>query len=296
MILVVGASGLTGSEICGRLAAQGHSVRALVRPTADPARMSRLQDLGVDIIPGDVRDHTSLIAACRGVTAVISTLSSIPAAYVPGQNDLQTTDLLGLLALIDAAKSAGVRQFIYTSISGGLDLDFPMRDARRAVESYLQDSGLVYTILRPTFFMEAWLTPAVGFDFADANVTIYGPGTQPISWISFRDVAEFAVRSLAVPAASDEVLELGGPEALSPLQVVEIFEDRCGRSFAVQNVPEDALAAQQAAATDPMAQSFTALMRCYARGDAINMQAVLEQFPIRLTSVQDYATAVMARC
>jgi uncharacterized protein YbjT (DUF2867 family) len=296
MILVVGATGFTGSEICKRLAARGHSVRALVRATAGPERVSQLQKLGVGIVQGDVRDRHSLSAACRGATAVISTMSSIPTAYVPGQNDLRTADHQGLLNLIDAAKGAGLRQFVYTSISGGLDLDFPMHDARRAVETHLRESGLVYTILRPTFFMEAWLSPAAGFDFANATATIYGEGTRPISWISLADVAEFAVQSLAVPAACDAVLELGGPEALSPLQVVQIFEARCGRPFAVRHVPEDALGAQQAAATDPMAQSFTALMRCYARGDAINMQAVLAQFPIRLTSVQDYATAVMARC
>lgn len=85
---------------------------------------------------------------------------------VPGQSDIRTTDLNGEITLIDAAVAAKVRQFVYTSFSGNLDLDFPLRNAKRAVEQHLQRSGLTYTILRPSFFMEVWLSPAVGFDAA----------------------------------------------------------------------------------------------------------------------------------
>ena len=90
------------------------------------------------------------------------------------------------------------------------------------------------------------------------------------------------------------MLELGGPEALTPLEVVQIFEKASGRSFEVQHVPEQALAEQQAAATDAMAQSFPGLMRCYAQGDPIDMAAVLAAFPIELTAVKDYAKSVFA--
>ena len=102
-----------------------------------------------------------------------------------------------------------------------MDNDFPLRNAKRAVESHLKDSGLVYTILRPSYFTEFWFSPAVGFDVADAKAQIYGSGENPISWISFKDVAQFAVESLDNPAAQNVTLELGGPEALSPLQVVQ---------------------------------------------------------------------------
>ena len=54
----------------------------------------------------------------------------------------------------------------------------------------------MYTILRAGYFMEAWLSPAVGFDPINAKATIYGAGQNPISWISLQDVAQFAVTSL----------------------------------------------------------------------------------------------------
>jgi uncharacterized protein YbjT (DUF2867 family) len=141
--------------------------------------------------------------------------------------------------------------------------------------------------------MQAWLSPMVGFDPANATANLYGDGQAPISWISLQDVAQFAVDSLDNPAARYATLELGGPDALSPMQVVRIFEEVGGRAFAIQHVPEDALQAQQEAATDPMAQSFAGLMRCYAQGDAIEMSATLEAFPLQLTSVHEYASSVL---
>ena len=284
---------MLGGEICRRLVAVGKPVRALVRATSDPAKVEALQELGLELVQGDLRDRASIEAACQGVRAVISTASSVPFSYQPGENDIQTVDLEGLTTLISAAQAADVSRFVYTSFSGQIDLDFPLRNAKRAVEQRLKDSGLVYTVLRPSYFMEAWLSPVVGFDAANATASIYGSGEQAISWISLQDVAWFAVASLDHPAARYATLELGGPEALSPLQVVRIFEEVGGKPFTVQHVPEDALQAQQEAAADPMQQSFAGLMRCYARGDAIEMGATLEAFPLQLTSVREYAESVL---
>jgi uncharacterized protein YbjT (DUF2867 family) len=293
MNLVVGATGILGNEICHLLAAKGRPVRGLVRNISDPAKVEKLKGYGVEVVQGNLSDRASLEAACQGVTAVISTVSSMPFSYQPGQNDIQHIDLDGVKNLIDAARSAGVRRFIYTSFSGGLDIDYPLNNAKRAVEKYLKESGLSYTILRPSYFMEGWLSPMVGFDPANAKATIYGSGENPISWISFRDVALFAVESISNPAARNATLELGGPELLTPKQVVGIFEELGGRPFEVTHVPEAVLEEQQKAAADPMQQSFSGLMRCYALGDPIPMQETLEAFPIQLTSVRDYARQVL---
>jgi uncharacterized protein YbjT (DUF2867 family) len=293
MNLVVGATGRLGGEVCRRLVATtARPLRALVRATTRSAEVVALRDLGVELVHGDLRDRVSLDAACQGVRTVISTASSMPFSYQPGKNDIQSVDLEGLTTLVAAAQAADVSRFIYISLSGHVDLDFPLCNAKRAVEQRLKDSGLVYTILRPSFFMEAWLSPAVGFDAANARARIYGSGEQAISWISLHDVARFAVESLEHPAARYATLELGGPEALSPLQVVRIFEEAGGRPFEVQHVPEEALQARQASSTDPMEQSFAALMRCYARGDAIDMGATLEAFPLQLVSVREYVQRV----
>ena len=288
-ILVVGATGMLGSEICRQLRATGRSVRGLVRESSDPAKVSQLQSLGVETVQGNVQDRASLDRACQGVTALISTVSSMPFSYAPGANDVQTVDLEGVTNLIEAARANHVSHFIYVSFSGNVDLDFPLRNAKREVERKLRESGLEFTILRPSYFMEGWLSPVVGFDPGNAKATVYGNGQNAISWIAVENVAQFAVAALDHPAAKNATLELGGPEALSPLEVVKVFENAGGRSFEMQFVPEEALLAQQAAAKDPMQQSFVGLMRCYAAGDPIEMADTLKTFAIRPKTVQQYA-------
>jgi uncharacterized protein YbjT (DUF2867 family) len=293
MILVAGATGMLGKEVCRLLAAQGKPVRGLVRITSDPRTVQQLEEMGIEIVEGNVCDRSSLDVACQDVTALISTVSAMPRCYEPEDNNLQNVDRDGQTNLINAARDAGVYHFVYTSFSGNLDLDFPLRNAKRRIEQRLKDSGLTFTILRPSCFMETWLSPAVGFDYPNAKAQIYGSGENPLSWISLRDVALFAVESLENPVARNVTLELGGPEALNPLQVIKIFEKAGGRSFEVEHIPVQVLEEQQRTAEDPMAQSFAGLMRCYARGDAIDMLPLRQAFPIELTSVTMYAERVL---
>ena len=155
----------------------------MVRATSNPDKVAKLKGYGAEIVQGDLCDRACLDAACKGVSAVITTVSAMPFCYQPG-NTIQTVDLDGVSNLIAAAKDSGVKHFVYTSFSGHMDLDFPLRNAKRAVEKRLRESGMTYTILRPSYFMEVWLSPAVGFDAANAKASIYGDGQNPISWIS----------------------------------------------------------------------------------------------------------------
>jgi len=288
--LVVGATGLLGSEVCRLLAAEGKPVRALVRQTSDQTKVAQLESLNVEIARGDLKDRSTLAAACRGVNAVISTASSTLSRQ--DGDSIQSVDLEGQLNLIDAAKAANVSRFVLVSFPQS-DVDFPLQSAKRAVEDRLKDSGLNYTILQPTFFMEVWLSPALGFDAANGQAQIYGTGENKVSWISYKDVAKFAVLSLNNSAASNAVIKLGGPEALSPLEVLRIFESAQGREFAVQHVPEEALRGQKESSTDPLQQSFAGLMLYYCAGDVIDMRETLQKFPVRLTSIRDYAQATL---
>lgn len=293
MNLVIGASGMVGTEICRLLAAAGKPVKALVRATSDPAKVAKLKSLGAAVVQGDLRDRLSLDAACEGVSAVVTTASAMPFAYKPEENTPQRTDRDGYLALIAAAREAGVGRFVYTSFPP-MAASFPLQDAKRVVEERLRNSGLNYTILQPTYFMEVWFSPAVGFDSPNHKATIYGGGENAISWISFLDVAQFAVASLNTPVARNATLELGGPESISPSDVVRIFERAGGKAFEVTHVPVEALRAQLAAATDPMQKSFAGLMLGYASAAPIDMAATSKAVPVKLRTVAEHARSVIA--
>jgi NADH dehydrogenase len=293
MTLVVGATGFLGTEICRRLAAARKPFRAMVRPTSNPGRKEILKQLGAEQVEADLKDRASLDRICRGVTAVITTSTSIVSRQ-EGDN-FETVDLRGQTSLIDAASAAIVELYVFISVSSnvGTSGDNPLIDAKRSVENHLQRSGLTYTILRPTFFMEIWLSSHLGFDFQNAKATIYGSGQNKISYISLHDVAQFALESLSNPAARNAVLELGGPGALTPIEVVRIFEEVSGRSFQMAFLSEEDLRARKAGARNPVEQSLADLALAAARGDAIDMNDTLKKFPIHLTSVREYAKTVL---
>src|SRR5256885_6598016 len=242
MILVVGATGLLGRDICRRLGAAGKPVRALVGRTAERAKVEELERSGVALVRGDLKDRASLDAACRGVDTVITTASTTLSRQEG--DSIQTVDLEGQMRLVDAAKAAGVARFVYVSYSHGIDVHCPLATAKRTVEGHVKRSGMSYTILAPSVFMEIWLSPALGFDAANAQARIYGSGTNPISWISLADVAQFVVLTLDHPAARNAILELGGPAAISPLEVVRAFEQTGGRPVTLEHDPEEALRSQ----------------------------------------------------
>lgn len=287
-ILVAGATGYLGSEICRQLIAKNKNVRGLVRATSDSNKVAHLKESGVETIEGDLKDKGSLEDALHGVSAIISTVSSTISRQEG--DSIQTVDDEGQNNLIDAAISAGVSQFVYVSFCALGEC--PLQTAKRKVERHLAESGLNYTILQPTYFMEVWLSPVLGFDYPNAKASIYGEGKNKVSWIAITDVALFAVASLDNPSAKNRIIELGGPDALSPLEVVNIFEATKGKKFKLQYVPEEAIKAQRDGAQDPLSESFATLTLGVVNGSEIDIKNMLGIFPFKLTSVIDYAKRV----
>jgi hypothetical protein len=59
-----------------------------------------------------------------------------------------------------------------------------------------------FTVIQASYFMEVWLSTALGFDYENGSVRIYGHGANPISWVSHRDVAEMCVVAVRHPDAA----------------------------------------------------------------------------------------------
>src|SRR5215831_3962010 len=293
-VLVVGATGVLGMELCRQLAAAGNKVKGLVRTSSQDEKVNALHELGVEVVTGDMKDPQSLYRAFQNVDAIISTATST-ISHQEGDS-IETVDVAGQLNVAEAASAAGVQHVVFISFPPypPTTPGFPLRSAKRAVESRLRSKNFTYTILQPTYFMDIWLGPALGFNHARAKAVIYGEGKNKISWIAIKDVASFAVASIDNPAAQNAVIQLGGPDDLSVLNAVGIFEQESGQTFELQNVPDEALRAQMAAAPDSLSKTFSGLMIGLNDVGTIDMKETLRNFPIQLTSVREYAKQMIA--
>jgi uncharacterized protein YbjT (DUF2867 family) len=244
MILVVGATGVVGGMTARGLLEQGKEVRVLVRRDSPSSQLVQqglatsaeaLIELGAHPVHGDLRDRASLDAALEGVETVLSTANS---ATRGGADNPQSVDLDGNRNLIEAARDAGVEHFVFISLLGAdPDHPAPFMQAKGQSEAVLRESGMGYTILAPTAFMEFWPAMVVGMPVLQGQtVTLVGEGSRRHSFVSNRDVAAFAVKAVDHPAARNEHLAIGGPEALTWRDVVATYERVLERSIPVEYV------------------------------------------------------------
>ena len=290
MILVAGSTGVLGSEIVRRLIARGENVRAMVRTTSAPEKVERLKRMGAEIVTADVKEPRTLIAACAGVDAVVSTITTILTSQ-PGDS-FEATDSAGTKALIDAASQSGAKKFVFVSFDTSKSPENPLTNAKREAEEHLKKSGLEYTILHPTPFCESWLGPMLFADPVACTAKVYGKGNDKIRYVAVADVAEFAVQSLTNPAARNAVIPVGGPEEISQREAVRIFEEAFGKKFSVVEIPEAALEAQWSTAQNPFDRTFAGLMLAVARGLGSGTEPPFEQFPMQMTSPREYVRGV----
>lgn len=295
--LVVGATGTTGLEICRLLVRAGASVRALVRRTR-PEKEAELAALGVELATGDLKEPGTLAAACRGAGAVISTATGILSDQ-PGDS-IDTVDRAGQIALVRAAASAGVKTFVFLSFVRVRDDQNPLALAKWAVEAELRQQaerspGFGYTVLRPTYFMESWLAPPLGIDFQAASAVVHGTGDNAIAYISYRDVARFAVAALGCEQARGRAVPVGGPDIVSFNEAVALAERGLGRAIRRNVLSMESLEDEaRASSRNPVMGSIAQLRKMYALHRDDDMRAAAELFgiaPASLAAVSDYIEA-----
>jgi NADH dehydrogenase len=270
MNLVVGATGILGLQIVQDLVKSGRKVRALVRGSSDPEKLAALRAAGAELVTADLKDPAALRRACEGVTNLLLTATSTRSRS--DGDSIASVDRDGNLALIAAAKAAGVGHVVFISFPHH-EIAFPLQDAKRAVEHAIKESGLGYTILQPPHFWEVWCSAGLGFDAAGGKAQIFGDGEGKNSWISMFDVSRAAVAALDNPAAKNRVLPLGGPDALSQHEIVRRFRAAGGRELELAHVPAEALRGQLATSTDDLERSFAALMLITGVGGWVYDQA-----------------------
>jgi NADH dehydrogenase len=229
MILVAGSTGLVGGMIARSLLERGDDVSILVRRGSN---YQPLVEAGAKAIEGDLKDPASLAAACRDVDVLITTAS---AGQRGGADTPQTVDLDGNRNLIDAARAAGVRQFIFVSaLTASEHSPVPLSRFKAQTEATLRGSGVPYTIIAANALMDVMLPLVIGEPLrAGHAVTLVGEGQCKHSFVAARDVAAFAVAAVGHSAALQRRLPIGGPDPVSFREIVATYERVLGRTIPV---------------------------------------------------------------
>ncbi len=292
MDLIVGATGYLGSEIGQILSSIGRSVRGLYRKNSTAGMIRKLKENSIELVEGDLRDINSLYRACRGVKTIISTATAIHS--LNGEDNFESVDYFGHLNLVEAAIDAGVQRFIFFSYPEMLQGPDPASRAKRLIEKRLKDSGLNYTILRPSYLMEFWLCPAMGFNYPNGKVTIFGSGENEVNWLSLSDVAQFTIRCIDCPSYWDKTIDLVGENPLSLVDVVQIFETMSARPFDRQYIPIDTLQEQIAIELDPHQQAYLAMLIAYTRNNPDPRPSSNRIVVDQKVSVREYAKKMLS--
>lgn len=262
MILVTGATGTIGSHLVRTLTTQGVPVRAFVR-NLDKAR-GLLP--GAELAQGDLSQPASLKAALKGVDRLFL-LTSGSSDQVALQN-----------GAVDVAKAAGVRHIVKVS-AAGTHPESPISLARwhAETESYIKASGVPFTHLHPTFFMQNLLGSAGSIKEQGAFYLPAGDGKASV--IDARDIGEVAAVALTTERLHGQTLLLTGGEALGYADMAAQLSAEIGRPVNYVAVPPEAARQNMLAGGMPSwyVEDLLKLMAYFASGNAAGVSPAVAE-------------------
>jgi uncharacterized protein YbjT (DUF2867 family) len=223
-VLIAGATGNVGTHVVQELRRMGVFVRAFVR---DPGTATAKLGAEVELAVGDFDNAASLRRAMRDVDRIFLASSDGPRKV---EHEV---------AVIDAARAAGVRRIVKVSAIGAAPRSpLPPFDWNGRIEEQLWGSGVPAAVLRPNFYMTNILASAATIKRTDRLLA--PAGTGKIGMIDPRDVAAAAARVLTHEGHEGRTYVLTGPEAITHVQIAEALSAATGRRIAFVDTPEDA--------------------------------------------------------
>jgi uncharacterized protein YbjT (DUF2867 family) len=223
-ILVTGAAGLNGSAVVREFSRNGVAVRALVRDRSKAAALAALPY--VELVEGDMARSETLDGVFGGIERALM-ISSADPQMVEVQR-----------RFVDACKAEGVAHVVkFSGKESGIGFDannFPFTRMHEEIERYLEQSGLAWTHLRPSQFMQVYLREA-------PTIAVKGLLRLPLdevklSPVDIEDIARIAFALLTQGGHQGRSFEITGPQALSMAEIAAAISEATGKSVRYQNI------------------------------------------------------------
>ena len=210
-ILVAGGTGLIGSQAAVALNRADYRVRIMSR---NPERARRMFPDEYEITEGDATQTDTLTDALEGCTGLYISISA--SSGTEGEN----AETLAVRNLLDAARQQRVTQVIYVSGSTVSEETtwFPPMKAKWEAEHTVRESGIPYTIFRPTWFIDS-LPRFV----RNNRAMVFGKNKNTWNWVAAEDFAQMVVSAFEKPEAQGKTLYVHGPEAHTFQKALEVY-------------------------------------------------------------------------
>jgi uncharacterized protein YbjT (DUF2867 family) len=228
-VLVTGATGRQGGAVIRHMLPKGWQLRALTRNPSNHAAQE-LARRGVEVVQGDLEDPASLDRASRGVYGIYSVQDfwSIGAKreVLQGKN------------LADAAKKAGVKHFVYSSVGGAeRSTGIPHWESKWEVEKHIRQLALPATIFRPAAFMDMYYLDQVEIGILNGKLADFIRADKPYQAIATDDIGAFVALAFECPEQfMGKALEIAGSE-LTNAEAAKVFSRVLGKPVKYQKLP-----------------------------------------------------------
>jgi uncharacterized protein YbjT (DUF2867 family) len=226
-ILVIGATGTVGAPVAHQLRDDGYHVRLLVR---NPALAAAQLGAGFEYIQGSVEERETVQQALSGCTGVHISLQA-------GSNpaDIERVEYQGAMHVVElAARQPGMHLSYVSGMSVGGQVGHGVLadQAKGRVEQAIQDSGLAFTIFRPTYFMDNLPKHLQG-----KRAMLLGKQPHPLHLVAARDFGRMVSRAFQEPEAANKIFYVQGPEALTLEEALRLYCSLLAPSAKVTTVP-----------------------------------------------------------
>ena len=233
-LLIIGGTGTLGRQVVLQALTKGYPVRCMVR---NFRKANFLKEWGVELVYGDLARPETIPPCLKGITAVIDASTSRASEL----DSLKKVDWDGKLSLIESAKAANVKRFIFFSTQNVEQFDnIPLMKLKYGIETKLKKSGIPYTIFRLTGFYQGLIEQYAIPILENLPIWVTNENTN-IAYMDTQDIARFCLRSLQIPQTANQTFFLSGLRGWVSSEIINLCEQLAGQKAKVQRVPLFAL-------------------------------------------------------